>query len=237
MLEALGSDAPALGELSKVHCDGWGMSYDTPEGRVRLRDVTAAHESTAYTAAQTSISATDAIVHLRMATSGLSVCEANTHPFLIDSPAGRLAFCHNGGLKQGPELDELIDADLLAGLEGDTDSEQYLAALVSAMRRTGGDIVEAYRLLLKSLIDIRHSSLNALILTDTDLFVLSRNVPERRPEGMEPDYYQLQWDVVDGVFTAWSSQVRSRPGNMLEDGDLLQVDRASGTVTVHRVLP
>lgn len=237
LADALGEDSPRLSDLSRQHCDGWGMCYSDGQGLVRVRDVAPAHDSAAFREAQSAVHATDAIVHLRLATAGLSVCEVNTHPFVTDSPIGRMAFCHNGGIRQGAELDALIDDDLQEALEGDTDSEQYLAALVTALRRTDGDLVEAYRHLLPPLTRIRHSSLNALLLTDTDLFVLCRNIPARRPTGMPEDYYELQWDVVDGVFSAWSREVRSRAGRALADGDLLHLDRASGTVTVHRVMP
>ena len=233
--DALGADAPNLTELSRMHNDGWGMAYGSASGMERVRDVAAAYESDLFAQAAQQQSATDAIVHLRWATESLQVCMPNTHPFTKNGPAGPIAFCHNGGIARGPELTGLIDADLLAALEGDTDSEQYFAALVTAVRRHDGDIVAGYRELLPALAGIRHSSLNALLLTDTDLYVLAFNNPTRRPEGTDEDYYELHWDTRDGVFTAWSSQVRGPGGELLGNGKLLQVERASGCVTVHQV--
>ena len=133
------------------------------------------------------------------------------------------------------DLDALIDADLAAGLDGTTDSEQYFAALLTAMRRTDGDVVAAFRRVLKSLSALHYSSLNALVLTHTDVFVLCWNIPANRPTGMDEDYYELQWDDVDGVVSAWSSGVRTRSGTPLANGDLLQISRATGEVTVHTV--
>lgn len=232
---ALGPDAPSLAELSRVHADGWGMSYGSGTQLLRVRDVTAAHESPMFEQAMDGFATCDAIVHLRMATGGLQVCDVNTHPFVKDTAHGQVAFCHNGGIQQGPDLDALIDADLAAGLDGTTDSEQYFAALLTAMRRTDGDVVAAFRRVLKSLSALHYSSLNALVLTHTDVFVLCWNIPANRPTGMDEDYYELQWDDVDGVVSAWSSGVRTRSGTPLANGDLLQISRATGEVTVHTV--
>ena len=234
--QALGSDRDLLTDLSHIHCDGWGMSYGDADGLTRVRDVAPAHESDSYARTRDAVAASDAIVHLRMATSGLQVCEVNTHPFVYDGPQGQVAFCHNGGMAQGPELDALIDADLLAGLEGTTDSEQYFAALLSALRRTDGDMAAAYRLLLPQLTAIRHSSLNALVLTDTHVHVLCRNIPANRPDGMDEDYYVLQWGEHDGVVSAWSSGVRAGGGRVLADGELLSIDRVTGEAVVRRVM-
>ena len=60
----------------------------------------------------------------------------------------------------------------------------FRSALLSALRRTDGDMAAAYRLLLPQLTAIRHSSLNALVLTDTHVHVLCRNIPANRPDGM-----------------------------------------------------
>lgn len=233
--QALGADAPNLSALSRIHNDGWGMAYGAAGGVERVREVTPAFESDVFAAAADQTSATDAIVHLRWATESLQVCVPNTHPFVKQGPRGNIAFCHNGGIARGAALTSLIDQDLLDGLEGDTDSEQYFAALITAARRHDGDLVAAYRELLPQLAGIKHSSLNALLLTETDLFVLASNVPANRPESTDEDYYELHWDTRDGVFTAWSSQVRPAGGELLENGRLLQVERASGCVTVHTV--
>ena len=61
--------------------------------------------------------------------------------------------------------------------------------------------------------------------------------PANRPESMPEDYYTLTWRIDDdGVFSAWSTEVRAGTGNVLGDGDLLQLERATGTVIVHRVM-
>ena len=229
-VQALGQDASTLTELSHIHGDGWGIAFRDGDGVDRVRDTAAAHASASFARVSREHAVTDAIVHLRWATGDLAVCEPNTHPFIHDG----IAFCHNGALTCGPALDALIDPSLRTELEGDTDSEQYFAALLTALGATGS-MPDAYRRLLADLGDTQFSSLNALVLTADDLWVLSRNNPDRRPQGTDPDYYDLRWDVRDGVFTAWSSQVRPAVGSLLADGDLVQVHRSTGIVTIHRV--
>lgn len=234
--QALGPDAHTLADLSRIHNDGWGMAYGMGEETVRIREVTPAFESELFEESSRTIATTAAIVHLRWATENLSVCEPNTHPFTKQGPSGQIAFIHNGGIARGTELNALVDEDLLGALEGDTDSELYFAALLTCLRRADGDVAAAFRLLLPGLEAIRHSSLNAMLLTDTDLYVLCRHNAGNRPEGTDEDYYDLRWSLDDGVFTAWSSQVKPPVGTPMSQGDLVQVQRATGVVTVHRVI-
>ena len=106
---ALGEDKPNLITLSKLHRDGWGMAWCDESNQVRsFRD-----EHPAYSAQTLDVdSSTTAILHLRWATEEISVCIANTHPFVKDTPVGRMAFIHNGGIPRGDLLNSLIDEDL-----------------------------------------------------------------------------------------------------------------------------
>ena len=235
--EALATDADALRELSKIHQDGWGMAFDS-EGHIELvRDVKAAHESDAYAKATGETKSTDGIVHLRWATEELQVCLPNTHPFIKSGPAGPIAFCHNGGIPRGDLLNSLIDPDLIEGMEGDTDSEFYFAALITALREHDNDFVEAYRQLLKDVEVLEYTSLNTLVLTHEKLYVLCNHKPANLPAHVDADYYELNWATIDGVTSAWSSGVRPSvtTGTELENGYLLEIDRASGSTQIHHV--
>lgn len=236
LTQALGPDAHTLADLSRIHNDGWGMAYERGDHTERIRETTPAFESELFEQSSSAIATTAAIVHLRWATENLSVCEPNTHPFTKQGPSGPIAFIHNGGIARGAELNSLVDEDLLGALEGDTDSELYFAALLTCLRRTDGDMPAAFRLLLPKLEAIRHSSLNAMLLTDTDIYVLCRHNAANRPDGTDENYYELRWSVDAGVFTAWSSQVKPSVGTPMGQGDLVQVHRATGVVTVHRVI-
>jgi glutamine amidotransferase len=115
------------------------------------------------------------IVHLRLATDGLACSTENTHPFLADG----MAFAHNGSLEPSGPIDRLIGAEQRAALEGTTDSERYFAA-VRTLVAAGATVLEA---LVDTVAALRvvypDRSLNALLLTGTELFAVhaSENVP------------------------------------------------------------
>lgn len=227
--EALGSDLDNLIKLSELHRDGWGMAWQEEDGGVRLiRDESPAFEGGAFRTSATAVASRAAIVHLRWATEPMQVCIPNTHPFLKQGPSGAIAFAHNGKIPRGSKLDELIDSDLLSELEGETDSERYFAALISQARKSGGDLVTAFAKTTRNLEPFNYSSINSLALTDTHVYVLSQYRAERRPAGTDPDYYELKWSEVDGVTTAWSSDVSDKNGIELPSGSLLVIDVASG---------
>lgn len=118
-------------EKIPVHGDGFGVAWYapgvTPEPAV-FRCVTPAW-NTENLKHLTRVTRSPAILaHVRAASEGLAVSEANCHPFV----AGRLSFAHNGYLAEFPRVRRRI-ADRLgetsyAGIQGCTDSE-YLFAL------------------------------------------------------------------------------------------------------------
>jgi glutamine amidotransferase len=231
--EALGSDRRHLIKLSELHRDGWGVAWQDEVGAVRLiRDELPAFESGVFRDSATSVPSRAAIVHLRWATEAMQVCIPNTHPFIKDGPQGSIAFAHNGGVPRGPALDALIDSDLLEGLEGETDSERFFAALITQWRRSNGNLVTAFAKTVRELEAFNYSSLNALALTSTHVYVLSKHRVERRPPGTDVDYYQLSWANDGGITTAWSSGVSARAGMEIPNGSLLKIDVTSGQAEV-----
>ncbi len=226
---ALGSDGAAFVELSHLHKDGWGLAWGD-HGIKSYRNEQPAFDAPTLNVA----SSTDGILHLRWATESIPVCIPNTHPFVKTGPTGEMAFIHNGGIPRGEILRGLIDDDLFASLEGEGDSEEYFAAIISLMRKNGGSLVEAYRTFLTIVQDLKYSSLNAFILTSECIFLVSANRKEKRPSGQPEDYYDLAWGKDDaGVFTAWSSYVRKEIGTHLENYTLLEVDRVTGEISSH----
>ena len=163
-------------DMAELHRDGWGTAWLDDAGRVRrhvrptsgigdpeLADTLAAGPSRAR------------IVHLRLATQGLACTSANTHPFLADG----MAFAHNGSLEPHGPIERLIGPEQLASLEGTTDSERYLAAVRTLVARGA----TAFEALVDTVASLRvaypNRSLNALLLTETELLVVhaSENVP------------------------------------------------------------
>lgn len=163
-------------DMARLHRDGWGTAWRGDDGRIRrhvrpysgiadpeLGDTLAAEPSTAR------------IVHLRLATQGLACTRANTHPFLADG----MAFAHNGSLEPIEPIERLVGSEQLAGLEGTTDSERYFAAVRTLVSR-GASVFEA---LVDTVAALRIAyparSLNALLLTESELLAVhaSENVP------------------------------------------------------------
>jgi len=232
--QVLGQDSQSLDELSHLHKDGWGMGYGIDGTLVTVRDAGSAYDSVLFKEVSDELCVCDAIVHLRWATEELTVCIENTHPFEKTGPRGEIVFAHNGGIARGEALRALIDDDLWLEREGDTDSEQYFAALITELRKTDNDFVHAYSNLLKNVDNIDYSSLNALILTADDVMIVAAHKAENRPEHVDADYYELSWATENGITSAWSTGVRPSvtSSNNLPTNHLLKINRASGDAQV-----
>lgn len=237
LAEALGEDFATFTQLSTLHRDGWGIAIKNLDEIKVERDVNAAIDSDLYANVAANLVSSDAITHLRWATEHISVCIPNTHPFIKQGPNGPIAFCHNGGVSRGADLTSLIADDLFAELEGDTDSEQYFAALITKLRKSNGDFVMAYKELVKDLAPIHYTSVNALILTPEELLIVCQHKPENLSPDLEADYYELFWESKNGVTTAWSLGVRPDSTNFheLKNGSLLQINIVTGEVTTHEI--
>ena len=231
--QALGSDLVLLTELSTTHKDGWGGAFLNSDGSVLLeRDTAPAHESDLYKKVIDEFATSCGMIHLRWATSNYQVCVENTHPFVNKT----IAFEHNGGFENATALESLIDADILATREGETDSEWYFLYLQTLIR-SEGSIEAAYRKLIPAMQELcPYSSLNSIIVTPEYLYVVSAHNPDRLPAGMESDYYYLSWDQTSGVTSAWSSGVRSRAGQPLANYHVLRVSNATQECTISSIL-
>jgi len=213
------------------------MAIKNCDGIKVERDVKAAIDSSLYANVSANLVSSDAITHLRWATEDISVCIPNTHPFIKQGPNGPIAFCHNGGVARGAALTSLIADDLFAELEGDTDSEQYFAALITKLRKHNGDFVMAYKELVLDLAPIHYTSVNALILTPEELVIVCQHKPENLSSDLEADYYELFWETNNNITSAWSSGIRADSTNFhnLKNGSLLHVDIITGKVTTHEI--
>lgn len=235
----LGADRDSLVDLSRIHCDGWGMAtIETEEALLLERGSEPAHLSTAFADALVTRRARAGVIHLRWATEGLAVNIGNTHPFNALSDTGPIAFVHNGMLPVSADLISDIDDDLVRAFRGDTDSERYFGLFMTELRHEHGNIAAAMQRTSKRLSDVAYSSLNAMILTPRTLAVACLFKPENRPLDVAPDYFDLTWSAVDGVVSAWSMGVRphAEGGQPLPNGTLLVVDIPSGAIDLVSIL-
>jgi glutamine amidotransferase len=112
-----------------------------------------------------------------MATGGMACQPVNTHPFLADD----LSFAHNGSLTPTSIIEDHISADILAGLKGDTDSERYFAVIRTRL----ADGAELFDAVCETVSELRqlfpHASMNALILSPTQLIAVHASEGARVP--------------------------------------------------------
>ena len=97
---------------------------------------------------------------------------------------------HNGGVLPPESLDPFIDADLFGHMRGESDSEKYFFLIITEMRKFGlrEGILSAVRIIREKLV---YSSINAMILTATDFFVVCEHNNDRIPADEGKDYYEL----------------------------------------------
>jgi predicted glutamine amidotransferase len=195
-------------ELSRLHADGWGIAwYDGNQELQTLRSQGAAYQDDEYAEAVAGIATTGAALHLRWATPGLPVQPGNTHPFVHDG----VAFAHNGSIWPRDGLLALLNET--PELEGTTDSELYLLALLQRVGKLGFD--EGLRATIADITaELTPSSLNAMLLSDGALTALSCNIgdegcpgttgPDAKPEEL-PGYYDLRFRPLDGATLVASS--------------------------------
>jgi predicted glutamine amidotransferase len=219
-------------ELSRHHADGWGIAWYDGDGELRsLRSQAPAYEDDAYTEAITHIASTGAILHLRWATPGIPVQPGNTHPFVH----GANAFAHNGSIWTRDGLLDLLDE--VPPLQGDTDSELYLLALLQRVRAQGFDA--GLRATITDITaELTPSSLNALLLGDGQLTALCCNIgdagcpavaaPDAPAEDL-PGYYDLRYRQLDGAtVVASSGWADDAPWQRLDNGTAMVLPAGGG---------
>lgn len=228
--EVVGEDAGRLHALSRLHQDGWGEAWYEQDEVRRRREIDAAHASSVFASTIEQVRSPVGLVHLRWATDHIARRLPNTHPFVHDG----VAFAHNGALRRGPHLDALVDEDLLAGAEGDTDSERLFLAILTARRRTGS-LEGAVADVIGRLDPDSWNSLNFVLLEPGRLHALCCNDAARRPEDSAPDYFRMFFETTRACTSVWSSGVRKHTASELPNRHLLGVDVTTGEVRLRPV--
>ena len=118
-----------------VNADGFGLGYYTADSKAVTPTLIKSLLPPWSSATLSEIAeATDTrllFAHIRAASPGLRVSEANCHPFRC----GRFMFMHNGGVagfaKIKRKLRAMLRDDILNGIEGTTDSEHAFALFMN----------------------------------------------------------------------------------------------------------
>ncbi|QKZ23424.1 class II glutamine amidotransferase [Streptomyces chartreusis] len=235
LTEALSDLAAPFTELSREHRDGWGIAAWPGQGTGLhiVKDTEPAFDTRRWDHTLMGTLTDTALLHLRLASPDLPVVSGNTHPFTV----GTLAFAHNGFFTPYDALDELIDADLLAGAAGNTDSERYFLRVLTLLREENP--VDA---LAHAAAEIRartsFASLNCLLLTEQALYAYSDEDPDSEVSRRRgPDFFQLRYRVDEDRVVVASSGVPQPDGDwhVLPYRRVLEIHRSSLRVSVHRV--
>jgi len=133
--------APKEMQEAVLNADGFGIGWFNDRGEaVAYKQTLPAWSDSNLPALETSLSRPLWVGNVRSATPGQLVHIGNTQPFIHD----RLHFLHNGFIEQFQQgmkerLIPLIDAGILATLQGDTDSG-WMAAMFHQQRTQHADI-------------------------------------------------------------------------------------------------
>ena len=132
--------------------DGFGVAWYPPDGHrnaALFRSITPAWSNQNLRHLAQAVRSSCVLAHVRAASSGIAVSEANTHPFV----AGPYSFVHNGEVaefrRHRRALLGLLDDERYRSIEGTTDSEclfshalQHLASRNSGGAETLADALE-----------------------------------------------------------------------------------------------
>ncbi len=202
----------ALKVQSFEHKDGWGIARFPNSGVEVERGLEPAHASARFDRLGESLQERTLLAHIRLASVG-GVVACNTHPF---SGSG-WAFSHNGTLNQFSRcraaLEQMIAPDLLAAVQGDTDSERCFALFLTHLRDTGATTPRAMARALALTIHAARACVDAGAEKPSSVNVLASNgetliaaragkslVRLRQPEGWvvasEPMWADAIWQSI-----------------------------------------
>ncbi len=228
LVEAAGAQFTEFVALSARHGDGWGIATCNAQAHpILLLEPTRAIESAAFDQASHNLKSNGALLHLRWATGALSVNEGNTHPFSY----GDYSFMHNGALNPADVIDHLIEPRLLALRRGQTDSESYFYLIINEIEKFGiGDGIRSAINLIRENAD--YSSINAMFMTPSELYVINEHDDARAPQSEGPGYYDLFYRQGGKEVLIASSGWTQTGWEELPNHSLMKVDRASLAITV-----
>lgn len=244
VLDVLGDEGlEEFTALTAVHGDGWGMAWQQPDGGP-VHAATSPESAVldpVYGALTRQVHGRAGLLHLRWATGGLPVSDDNTHPFV----EGDLAFAHNGHVSPIGRLEDLLTAENREKVVGDTDSERYFRFVLQCIDEQGSPlegVATAVGVLMK---EFPETSLNALMLTSTDLFAVhvnSRAVPPTRalrdlfgtpediPARHEEEYFAMDYRITDDAVHVISSGIDPSGWTPVPEDTVVHIDLATRAI-------
>ncbi|ASY10750.1 class II glutamine amidotransferase [Candidatus Planktophila lacus] len=209
-------------ELSKEHKHGWGISACSTDTRKTelVRDLTLAAESKKFAESSTNLKSDGALLHLRLASKGLTVDLSNNHPFIY----GDYSFMHNGTIKSIDSVQKFVDPRYLGKFTSTTDSERYFFTILSCIDELG--LIEGVRKAVKTIsANCDFTSINSMLMTpDTFIAVCEFNEADSTEWTVE-SHYELRYSVEDGVIKVASTGWGKDHWTRLTNHSILVVNR------------
>ena len=226
--EAAGAGFTEFASLSSHHKDGWGIATcNSNEHPALLVEPTTATMSKTFELATHRLSSTGALLHLRLATANLAVNEGNTHPFTF----GDFSFIHNGALKPPDPIISFIDPKFLVLRRGETDSESFFYLIITEIEKYGvdGGIKSAVEIIRQN---TNYSSINSMLLTPSEFYILSEHNDDQIPQGEVPGYYDLFYRADPTEVLVASNGWNQDGWKELSNHKLMRVDRKTLSIEI-----
>lgn len=216
--DVIGSEFQNFVDLSAEHKDGWGIGY---EGGV-IKDLKAAKESDLLNQTGRELETSGALLHLRLASKGITVDIDNNHPFTH----GTTTFMHNGTIRPGNTALQFVDEKYKSFIQGTTDSELFFYAVLSAIDELG--LVEGVRKTVNAIRAVAdYTALNIMVQTPETLIAVCEFNETNKSEWSAEDHYELRFtkrgDDIVVASTGWGNTQWSH----LDNHQMLVIDRAS----------
>jgi len=210
-------------ELSREHKHGWGISACSRQTRTTelVRDLTLVADSEKFAESSENLKSDGALLHLRLASKGLTVDLSNNHPFVY----GDYSFMHNGTIKSIAALEKYVDPRYLDQFTSTTDSERYFYSVLTQIDELG--LIEGVRKAVKNIsANCDFTSINSMLLTpDTFIAVCEFNVTDSS-EWTVDSHYELRYSVEDGVIKVASTGWGKDHWTPLKNHSILVVNRS-----------
>jgi len=238
-------EAPrSLATLSRAHKDGWGIAVrgDQRDEAWRIhRGVESAHADDRFHEVAGAAQGSFLVAHVRRRTVGPLALE-NTHPFSV----GRWVFAHNGTIEELDWLRAETAPERLAAVRGSTDSELFLAWLLTRLDEAGLGEARASDVMDRAIADALRSATRrpgagaiTFLLSDGEVIYAHRHgrtlhVLERRPgdpvrtvrESSEGVALGTLWTPERHAVLLASEALTDEPWSEVPEHTLVRVDRS-----------
>jgi len=216
--DVVGADFDKFVALSAEHKDGWGMAHD---GNI-LKDLKPAVESPELNQSASTVMTDGALLHLRLASKGITINIDNNHPFTHASTT----FMHNGTIRPGNTAEQFIDEKYKGFIQGTTDSERYFYAVLSTIDKHG--LVEGVRTTVNSIRAIAdYTALNIMVQTPETLIAVCEFNDANKSEWSSEDHYELRFTKRGNDIVVASTGWGNGDWNHLDNHQMLIVDRST----------